>query len=179
VRARGAVAFGVALLAALVVGLWLGGHPGKLPGFLRDAFVAEPAGLTGEAAEAIRDNYFRPVGTTELENSSLQGMVRELRRRHHDRFSDYFSPETLASFNEQIEGRFSGIGLSIVPVPKGLRVTTVFPGSPTAGSNRATSWSRSKANRSPAYPAPWRRRRSRVRKGPRSRSGCSTTAAAR
>jgi carboxyl-terminal processing protease len=132
VRARGAVAFGVALLAALVVGLWLGGHPGKLPGFLRDAFVAEPAGLTGEAAEAIRDNYFRPVGTTELENSSLQGMVRELRRRHHDRFSDYFSPETLASFNEQIEGRFSGIGLSIVPVPKGLRVTTVFPGSPAA-----------------------------------------------
>ncbi|MGE5408895.1 MAG: S41 family peptidase, partial [Syntrophothermus sp.] len=66
-------------------------------------------------------------------NSSLQGMVRELRRRHHDRFSDYFSPQSLAAFNEQIEGRFSGIGLSIVPVKKGLHVVAVFPRSPAAG----------------------------------------------
>ena len=36
-RARGAVAFAVALVAFLCAGLWLGGHPAKLPGFLRDA----------------------------------------------------------------------------------------------------------------------------------------------
>ena len=59
-------------------------------------------------------------------------MVHELRKRHHDRFSDYFSPENLESFNAQIEGRFSGIGLSIVPVKQGLRVTSVFPHSPAA-----------------------------------------------
>jgi len=132
VRARGAVAFAVALVVALGVGLWLGGHPTKLPNFLRERFVAQPSGLTAEAAELIQDNYYRAVGDTELENSSLQGMVRELRRRHHDRFSDYFSPESLAAFNEQIEGRFSGIGLSIVPAKKGLEVVTVFPGSPAA-----------------------------------------------
>lgn len=129
-RARGAVAFGVALVVALGVGLWFGGHPARLPDFLRERFVAEPAGLTGEAAEVIQDNYWRPVGDTELENSSLQGMVRELRRRHHDRFSDYFSPESLASFNEQIEGHFSGIGLSVVPAKRGLEVARVFPRSP-------------------------------------------------
>jgi carboxyl-terminal processing protease len=126
------VAFAVALVFALGVGIWLGGHPAQLPDFLRDRFVAEPAGLTGEAAEVIKDNYYRSVGDTELENSSLQGMVRELRRRHHDRFSDYFSPESLASFNEQIEGHFSGIGLSIVPVKRGLRVARVFSSSPAA-----------------------------------------------
>jgi carboxyl-terminal processing protease len=126
------VAFAVALVAALGVGLWFGGHPNELPSFLREKFVAEPSGLTAEAAEVIKDNYFRPVGNTELENSSLQGMVRELRRRHKDRFSDYFSPESLASFNEQIEGHFSGIGLSIVPAKKGLQVVTVFPRSPAA-----------------------------------------------
>ncbi len=131
-RARGAVAFAVALIVALGVGLWYGGHPSKLPGFLRDRFVAQPSGLTAEAAELIQDNYFRAVGDTELENSSLQGMVRELRRRHGDRFSDYFSPESLAAFNEQIEGHFSGIGLSIVPAKAGLHVATVFPGSPAA-----------------------------------------------
>jgi carboxyl-terminal processing protease len=124
------VAFGVALALALGVGLWFGGHPAKLPDFLRERFVAEPAGLTGEAAELIKDNYFRSVGNTELENSSLQGMVRELRRRHHDRFSDYFSPESLASFNEQIEGHFSGIGLEVRPAKKGLLVAKIFAHSP-------------------------------------------------
>jgi carboxyl-terminal processing protease len=132
VRARGAVAFAVALAAFLCLGLWLGGHPGQLPGFLRDTFVAEPSGLTAEAAEAIEDNYYRPVGDTELGNASLQGMVRELRKRHHDRFTEYFSPESLAGFNEQIEGHFSGIGLSVVPAKRGLRVAEVFPGSPAA-----------------------------------------------
>jgi carboxyl-terminal processing protease len=126
------VAFGTALIVALALGLWLGGHPSKLPTFLREKFVAESTGLTAEATEVIKDNYFRPVGETELENSSLQGMMRELRRRHHDRFSDYFSPESLEAFNEQIEGRFSGIGLSIVPVKQGLHVVTVFPRSPAA-----------------------------------------------
>ncbi|HVO53472.1 MAG TPA: S41 family peptidase [Solirubrobacterales bacterium] len=131
-KARGAVAFAVALVVALGAGIWLGGHPSKLPAFLRDRFVAEPSGLTAEAAETIKENYFRPVGNAELENSSLQGMVRELRRRHHDRFSDYFSPESLEAFNEQIEGHFSGIGLSIVPSKKGLHVATVFPNSPAS-----------------------------------------------
>ncbi len=131
-RTRGAVAFAVALVVALGVGLWLGGHPTELPQFLRERFVAEPSGLTAEAAELIQDNYFREVGDTELENSSLQGMVRELRRRHHDRFSDYFSPKSLAAFNEQIEGHFSGVGLSVVPAKVGLQVVTVFPGSPAA-----------------------------------------------
>jgi carboxyl-terminal processing protease len=130
VRARGAVAFAAALIAFLVAGLWLGGHPSLLPGFARDSFVSEPAALTAEAAEAIQDSYFRPVGDTELGNASLQGMVRELRNRHDDRFTEYFSPEALASFNEQIEGRFSGIGLSVAAVKRGLRVVQVFPGSP-------------------------------------------------
>ncbi|HEV2791716.1 MAG TPA: S41 family peptidase [Solirubrobacterales bacterium] len=131
-RARGAVAFAVALAAFLAVGLWLGGHPRALPEPLRDVFVAEPGGLAGEAAEAIEDGYYRPVGTEELGNASLQGMVRELRRRHGDRFTEYFSPESLESFNQQIEGRFSGIGLSVLEVKRGLRVVRVFPRSPAA-----------------------------------------------
>ena len=99
-KARGAVAFAVALIAFLCAGLWLGGHPGELPEFLRDRFVGAAAGLNAEASELIEDNYFRPVGATELSNSSLQGMVRELRKRHRDRFSEYFSPESLESFNQ-------------------------------------------------------------------------------
>jgi carboxyl-terminal processing protease len=130
VRLRGAIAFGVALVAFLVIGVWFGGHPSKLPGFARDTFTEEPTSLVSEGAEVIRDNYFRKVGNTELGNSSLQGMVRELRRRHKDRFSDYFSPESLEGFNQQIEGHFSGVGLSVIEVKKGLKVVKVFKSSP-------------------------------------------------
>jgi carboxyl-terminal processing protease len=130
VKARGAVAYAVALVAFLCAGLWLGGHPSKLPEFLRKPFVGSAAGLNVEATEVIEDNYYRPVGATELSNSSLQGMVRELRKRHHDRFSEYFSPESLEGFNQEIEGRFSGVGLSVVPVKRGLRAVQVFHGSP-------------------------------------------------
>jgi carboxyl-terminal processing protease len=124
------VAYAVSLIAVLLVGLWLGGHPAKLPEFLRDRIADSPGSLSGEAAELIEDNYYRPVGGTELGNASLQGMVRELRKRHGDRFTEYFSPENLESFNQAIEGRFSGVGLSVVPVKRGLRVVQVFQRSP-------------------------------------------------
>jgi carboxyl-terminal processing protease len=132
VSGRGGVAFAVALVAMLAAGLWLGGHPGKLPEPVRDVFVSETAGLAAEASEALEERYFEPVGEEELANASLQGMVRELRRRHGDRFTEYFSPEALQSFNEQLAGRFSGIGLSVVEVKRGLRVASVFPRSPAA-----------------------------------------------
>ncbi len=129
-RAGRIVALAAALLAVLCVGLWLGGHPAKLPEFLRDRFVDDSAGLNVEADELVRDNYYRPVGQAELSNASLQGMVRELRRRHSDRFSEYFSPEALKRFDEQISGRFSGIGLVVTQVKQGLRVNRVFAHSP-------------------------------------------------
>jgi carboxyl-terminal processing protease len=117
----------------LAAGLWIGGHPAKMPPSLRDLFVDESAGLTAEATELIEDNYYRPVSQGRLIDSSLQGMVRGLRRRYSDRFSDYFSPEALARFNEEIEGHFSGIGLSVTGVKGGLRVERVFKRSPADG----------------------------------------------
>jgi carboxyl-terminal processing protease len=119
-----------ALLVVLCAGIWLGGHPSRLPSIARDHLVGSPGGLLAEGAEAVERNYYRDVGGTELANSSLQGMVRELRRRFHDRFSEYFSPQSLERFNEEIGGRFSGIGLGVVGVDAGLRVTHVFPRSP-------------------------------------------------
>lgn len=131
---RGAVAFAVALVAFLAAGLYLGGHPGSLPESLRDVFVAEPGGLSTEAAEVLEDNYYQPVGSKELSNASLQGMVRELRRRNkEDHYTEYFSPEAREAFNQQIEGRFSGIGVTINPVRQGVKVAKVLPHSPAKG----------------------------------------------
>jgi carboxyl-terminal processing protease len=120
----------VALLAMLAAGLWIGGHPSRMPPPLRDVFVDESAGLTAEASELIEDDYFRSVPQGELIDSSLQGMVRGLRRRYRDRFSEYFSPAALARFDEEISGRFSGVGLSVTQVEDGLGVQSVFKRSP-------------------------------------------------
>jgi carboxyl-terminal processing protease len=131
VSGRGAAAFAVALVAFLAAGLYLGGHPRDLPEPLREIFVDEPSGLVAEGAEAIEDSYYRSVGSKQLGNSSLQGMVRELRKRNQeDHYSEYFSREKLESFNQEIEGRFSGIGLSVIGVKQGLRVAEVFKRSP-------------------------------------------------
>jgi len=116
----------------LAAGLWLGGHPAKMPPPLRDVFVDDSAGLTAEASELIEANYYREVPHEELIDSSLQGMVRGLRRRYRDRFSEYFSAAMLARFNEEIEGRFTGVGLGVTRVRRGLRVGQVFAGSPAA-----------------------------------------------
>jgi carboxyl-terminal processing protease len=133
VRAGWIAAGAIAVVGLLGVGIWLGGHPAKLPEFLRERLVDDSAGLNVEGTELIEDNYYRPVGSSELTNASLQGMVRELRLRHHDRFSEYFSPEALGRFNEEISGRFSGIGLAVSQVKQGLRVDQVFPHSPAQG----------------------------------------------
>jgi carboxyl-terminal processing protease len=130
VSAGRTVGLTAALLFMLAAGLWIGGHPATMPSPLRDVFVDEAGGLTAEASELIEDNYFRSVPQSELTDASLQGMVRGLRRRYRDRFSEYFSPQTLTRFNEEISGRFSGIGLSVNGVEEGLRVVRVFEGSP-------------------------------------------------
>jgi carboxyl-terminal processing protease len=130
VRLGGVLASVAALLAVLLGGIWLGGHPAKLPEFVREHLVDDSAGLNVEATELIEANYFRKVGSHELTDGSLQGMVRALRRRHHDRFSDYFSPQLQQRFDEELSGHFSGIGLTVTEVPAGLRVTRVFSRSP-------------------------------------------------
>jgi carboxyl-terminal processing protease len=130
VRAGRIAALVAALIVALCAGMWLGGHPGNLPSFLRDRFVGDPGGLSAEATELVEDNYYRPVHQSALTDSSLGGMVRGLRRRFHDRFSEYFPPKALAGFNEELDGHFSGVGIVIAPGRRGILTERVLPGSP-------------------------------------------------
>jgi carboxyl-terminal processing protease len=130
VRAVQAAAVAAAIVAVLCIGLWWGGHPTDLPDPLRDVFVDDAVSLNAEARGVIEDNYFRKVGSDPLTNASIDGMVRALRQHYHDRFSHYFDPEDLSHFEEAISGRFSGVGLSVSELKRGLRVERVFPHSP-------------------------------------------------
>jgi carboxyl-terminal processing protease len=112
---------------ALVLGVWLGGHPDWLPGFARDTLVADSDGrLYEEAVDKIEADYYRKVDREELLDTSLEKAVESL----DDQFSHYFSPKQYHAFQLDTEGAFEGVGMSVTAVDEGLRVQEVYDGSP-------------------------------------------------
>jgi carboxyl-terminal processing protease len=117
----------IALPVLLVLGVYLGGHPEDLPGFARDAFVANhETRVVNEAIARIASDYYRPVDKRSLTNGSVSGAVASLK----DRFSHYLSPREFSEFNSPPS--FTGIGVSVEPVRNGLRIARVFDASPAA-----------------------------------------------
>jgi carboxyl-terminal processing protease len=125
-RPAALIALTVALaLALLALGLWFGGHPEDLPGFLRSAFVAdEQTKVLDEAISTVSKDYYRPVKTQALVSSSIGGMVSSL----HDPYSVYLPPSSFKTFDAP--ETFTGIGVSVQPDKEGLRIVAVFNGSP-------------------------------------------------
>lgn len=95
-----------------------------------DDLVRGRAALSDQALELIEDNYWREPDIEALEDSGVRAMVRQIRREFDDRFSHYFDPEQFASFQSATSGEFSGVGLTVSEVGRGLRVSTVFEGAP-------------------------------------------------
>jgi carboxyl-terminal processing protease len=117
----------LALLAPvlLIVGIWLGGHPNKLPGFARNLFVANhETQVVNEAIERVSHDYYRPVPKDNLASSSIAGMIGSL----HDPYSTYLSPKEFKGFDQPAS--FAGIGVSVDPKPAGLEVVRVFDSTP-------------------------------------------------
>jgi carboxyl-terminal processing protease len=121
------VLFAACLPLLLIAGIWLGGHPQHLPGFLRDSVVEDTdTRVIDEALEVISEDYYRPVNRDKAVNSALGAAVDSLK----DRFSAYFDPKAYGSFQEATSGEFEGVGMTVDAVASGLRVVSVFDGSP-------------------------------------------------
>jgi carboxyl-terminal processing protease len=118
----------VILLPLLLAGgIWLGGHPDTLPEAVRDALVEDTDGrVYEEAIDTLERDYYREVDRKELLNQSLERAVGSL----DDRFSHYFAPRDFNDFQEATEGRFEGVGMTVEEIERGLRVLTVYDGSP-------------------------------------------------
>jgi carboxyl-terminal processing protease len=117
------------VLVLLAGGIWLGGHPDYLPNGVRDALVGDDdAQLYAEATGIIEKDYYRKVNGKQLVNKALGSAVESL----NDRFSNYFDPKAYQAFNETTEGKFEGVGMNVEEVKRGLRILTVFKGSPAA-----------------------------------------------
>ena len=114
------------LILVLLGGIWLGGHPEALPAPLRDALVEKGPATRAEIIDTIQNHYYKPVSKQALEEASLKGMVASL----NDPYSRYFSPKEAKAFNEDLSGRFEGVGMSVHPSRQGLVITDVFQGAP-------------------------------------------------
>jgi carboxyl-terminal processing protease len=86
--------------------------------------------LSDQVSQTIEDNYWRKTDSSQLDDASARGMLDEVKHQSGDRFSHYFNPKQYKRFNESTSGRFSGVGLSVSEVKRGLRVATVFDDTP-------------------------------------------------
>ena len=127
-RRRSLVPLLVILLPVLLVaGIWLGGHPDNLPDKVRDTLVADTDGrVYEEAIDTLERDYYRKVDRKKLLDQSLEQAVGSL----DDRFSHYFAPRDFTDFQAATEGRFEGVGMTVEEIERGLRVLTVYKGSP-------------------------------------------------
>ena len=123
---RNAVISVACVLLALLTGIYLGGHPGTLPGPIRDTFVDEDRALRSEIVSTIEDNFYKPVDKSKLDDAALKGIVESL----DDPYSQYLTPDEAKDLRESISGEFEGVGMSVEKDTRGLRVLNVFEGSP-------------------------------------------------
>src|SRR4051794_32836718 len=119
----------VLVVVALVFGIYAGGHPNVLPGFVRNALVDDSdAQVFDDALDRISGDFYKKVSRKDLLNASLSAAVKSL----NDRYSRYIDPRDYQAFEDQTQGTFQGVGMSVQQVPDGLQVVQVFAGGPAA-----------------------------------------------
>ena len=113
---------------ALLAGIAAGSQIDPIRDAADDVFGGGAQNATAQAIDAIHDDYFHTTDDADLENASIGSVIDHIKQRYHDRFSHYFTPSEYAAFNRG--SRLSGIGVAVSEVPQGLRVATVYKGTP-------------------------------------------------
>jgi carboxyl-terminal processing protease len=127
-RARSAALLAALMvLAVLLLGIYLGGHPSDLPGFLQGVSGNQDT-VVDQAVNEVLHDYYVPLKRSTLDDNSLAGLVAGL----GDRFSSYLTPEEYHDFTTSAAQQFQGIGVTVLSDKLGLRITEVFAGSPAA-----------------------------------------------
>ncbi|MBJ7472573.1 MAG: S41 family peptidase [Solirubrobacteraceae bacterium] len=116
----------VLVAVALCAGMWLGGHPDRLPGFAQNAFVDQDNVVVAEALGVLNRRYYREFDQRKMEEAALRAAVDSL----DDQFSAYLSPKDLKAFDQIKDSKFEGIGVEVQQVDAGLEIGNVYDGSP-------------------------------------------------
>ena len=76
----------------------------------------------------IISEYYKDVDKKELLEAGINGMLNYL----GDDYSVYMDKDTTKAFNEQVDGKYQGIGVEIVTVDNTTEITKVFSNSPAS-----------------------------------------------
>ena len=116
-------------LVVLLIGVWLGGHPGWLPSGVRGTFEDNSNGqFVNQVLDMLSHDYYRPVDRSQLVNKGLAAAIASL----DDPYSHYYDPSAYKAFLNQDNPHLNGIGIDVQNESKGLRVVDVFDDSPAA-----------------------------------------------
>jgi len=125
---RRTLAIAAAVAIAFVVGIVAGGQVGAIRDAVDDVFGNSSQDATAQAIDLIHDDYFHTVDDKDLENASIGSIVDHIKKRYGDRFSHYFTPTEYDRFKQG--SSLSGVGIAVNEVARGLRVATVYKGTP-------------------------------------------------
>ncbi len=92
----------------------------------QDRATADGARLLDQVFSIVSQRFVDTVGQAALYEKAARGLVKEL----NDPYSELFSPKELASFSQQTNGKYAGIGMQIQDLQGAITVSTVFPHTP-------------------------------------------------
>src|SRR5918993_5727332 len=122
-RSRSAVVAVSAIIVSALVGGVFGKSAMATEGSVPDHYRTFTAALT-----AIQSQYAESVESDRMVYGAINGMLQTL-----DPHSSFMDPRTYAQMRERQEGRYYGLGLTIVALDGDISVVRVFEGSPAYG----------------------------------------------
>lgn len=81
----------------------------------------------------ISENYYKQTDPDELLEGAVAGMVASI----DDPYGKYYRPGKMDPYRDYIDGKYTGIGVTVTAVEEGFNVTSVEAGSPAAGAGIA------------------------------------------
>jgi carboxyl-terminal processing protease len=96
-------------------------------GFLvQNRAAADGGRLLDQVFSLVSQRFVDTLGTGALYEKAARGLVKEL----NDPYSELFSPKELATFSQQTNGKYAGIGMQIEDLKGAITVGKVFPHTP-------------------------------------------------
>lgn len=108
------------------IGIALGIFIGSKYGQFGRSGAGQGAGKIDAVLNYVRESYVDTVNMRQLVEDALPNIIREL-----DPHSEYISAADMKRVNEDLEGHFSGIGVSFYLLRDTIVVTSIVPGGPS------------------------------------------------
>lgn len=89
----------------------------------------QAASELSEIQSLLRSSYVDPVSADVLQAPTIDQTLTRL----GDPYTTYFTPSGYQAFQDYLKNQFSGVGIHMTIVPKGVEVDSVIPNSPAEG----------------------------------------------